>query len=192
MFLKLFGRSVEAAASSVHSTLVVTMPPHARAEWSRRSQAVGTFDAVSELLAGAATTVRVFSPYVDPTFTSLLHRVAPRVSVRIVTTSRDGRCGGPNPVLERCSLDRPMEVRYVVEHRNKAQMFQMHAKLVCVDGRVAYVGSANLTDTSIHYNLELGLLTCDPHEVAALESLFAFVWDTLAMPARRLWGGRGP
>lgn len=83
-------------------------------------------------------------------------------------------------------MDRALEVRYVVEHRHKAQMFQMHAKLVCIDSRAAYVGSANLTDTSIHYNLELGLLTRDPGEVATLESLFAFVWDGLAVPARRL------
>lgn len=168
-------------------TLVVSVPPAHRSDLLKRCAGISTYDALSQLLAGARRTVDIFSPYVDPTFTSLMHAVPPvGAAVRIVTTAREGRTAHPNPVLERCSMERDVQVRYLVERRHKAQMFQMHAKLVCVDGRAAYVGSANLTDTSIHYNLELGLLTHSETEVKALEALFAFVWETLGVPARRL------
>jgi phosphatidylserine/phosphatidylglycerophosphate/cardiolipin synthase-like enzyme len=157
-----------------------------RRECAERCLIEPTFAAVSALLAQAGRTVNIFSPYVDPTFTALLHGLAPPVPVRVVTTTRDGRQARPNPVLERCALERNLQVRYVVERRHQAQMFQMHAKMICVDGAAAYVGSANLTDTSIHYNLELGLLTRHPQEVRTLETLFACVWETMAVPARRL------
>jgi phosphatidylserine/phosphatidylglycerophosphate/cardiolipin synthase-like enzyme len=114
----------------------------------------------------------------------------PLLGTGFVPPARDGRAGRPSPILERCSLDRQMEVRYVVEYRHKAQMFQMHAKLVCIDESAAYIGSANLTDTSIHYNLELGVVTRDPGELRSVGQLFEFVWSTMAVPAKRLWGGR--
>lgn len=186
MLSKLFSRAPDRVGSEPRG-IVLTVPPQFRPSWTARGHdTIGTYEAIAGLLGEASASVRVFSPYVDPTFTALLMRVGPRVPVKIVTTAFDGRSVRPNPVLERCAMDRALEVRYVVEHRHKAQMFQMHAKLVCVDARAAYVGSSNLTDTSIHYNLELGLLTRDPAEVASLEALFSFVWEGLAVPARRL------
>lgn len=162
------------------------MPPQHRRKFGERCNVPSTYDVVSGLLVGARRSVRIFSPYVDPTFTALVQGVGAQVPVRVVTTSRERRTGRANAVLERCALDRDLQVRYVVERRNRAQMFQMHAKLVCVDARAAYVGSANLTDTSIHYNLELGLLTEDAREVAVLEAMFTFVWDQLGLPAQRI------
>lgn len=38
----------------------------------------------------------------------------------------------------------------------------LHAKLVAVDRRVAFVGSANLTDHGMDHNIELGIRTEDP------------------------------
>lgn len=165
---------------------MVSVPPAFRSDALARCRGVSTFEALTRLLGEARRSVDVFSPYVDPTFTSLLHAVGAGVAVRVVTTAREGRTPRPNPVLERCSMERDVQVRYLLERRHKAQMFQMHAKLVCVDGRAAYVGSANLTDTSIHYNLELGLLTTEEAEVRALGALFEFVWEGLGVPARRL------
>lgn len=55
---------------------------------------------------------------------------------------------------------------------------RMHAKIVIVDGKTAYVGSANLTGAGIgaksshRRNFEAGFLTEDP---AAIEELMAFL-----------------
>lgn len=168
------------AAADDLPAIVLTAPPHVRQGLLRRCQAMSTFEAIGGLCAQAHRTIEVFSPYVDPTFTSLLHSVDPAVAVRVVTTAREGRGWCPNPVLERCAMDRRLQVRYLIERRHQAQMFQMHAKLVRVDARCAYVGSANLTDTSLHYNLELGILMQGGAEVAVLGELFEFVWNTLS------------
>jgi phosphatidylserine/phosphatidylglycerophosphate/cardiolipin synthase-like enzyme len=49
----------------------------------------------------------------------------------------------------------------------------IHAKAVSTDGRVAYVGSANLTPTSLDRNRELGLLLADAPLAAALAATIA-------------------
>ena len=190
MFKNLLSRSPAAPSAASTQSLVLSVPPKHRQALAERCACLSTFEALSALLAGARRSVHIFSPYVDPTFTSLAHAVAPSVPVRVVSTAREGRAGRPNAVLERCAQDRDLQVRYLVERRHNAQMFQMHAKLVAVDGSAAYVGSANLTDTSVHYNLELGILLRLPEQVASLEALFAFVWDTMALPAHRLWPKR--
>lgn len=138
---------------------------------------VFTYDALAAAMDRAKKCVKIFCPYVDPTFTALIQNV--RCPVRVVSTVAEG-CGA-NPVLERCSAFKDVVVRYVLEKRGKTRMFQMHAKMVLVDGELAYVGSANLTDTSVHYNLELGILTEEPEMVAALERTFDFFFECVAI-----------
>ena len=49
----------------------------------------------------------------------------------------------------------------------------VHAKAVSADGRTAYVGSANLTPTSLDHDRELGLALADPSVAAALAATIA-------------------
>ncbi|MCB1233005.1 MAG: phospholipase D family protein [Verrucomicrobiae bacterium] len=59
---------------------------------------------------------------------------------------------------------------------------RMHAKIVIVDGVVAYVGSANLTGAGIgakssnRRNFEAGILTRDPEMVAELMEYLDALW----------------
>ena len=132
---------------------------------------LGTSGALAELFETAKTSLKVMVPYIDPTFTALLAKVL--CPVKVVTTPAPGRPARPNPVLERCSTMCDLAVRYLNERRDRALLFQMHAKLILADDRIAYVGSANLTDTSVHYNLELGVLVEDAR-VAFLDRIFDF------------------
>lgn len=182
-FFRSFGR-VEAEAGPL-SGIVLSVPPSHRLDFARRVGTVAaTHDVVSELFRTAQRQIHVFSPYVDPTFTALLQQT--RARVRIVTTARECRGLRPNPVLERCAGLGDFQARYVVEHQNKAQIFQMHAKMVLADAAAAYVGSANLTDTSLHFNFEMGMLTREPRDVAALEEIFDHVWNHMSVTARML------
>lgn len=182
-FIRSLGRG-EAAVEPA-SRIVLSIPPAHRQDFSRRVGSVaGTYDVVAELFRTAEKQVHVFAPYVDPTFTALLQQT--RARVRIVTTAREFRGLKPNPVLERCAGLGDFQARYVVEHQNKAQIFQMHAKMVLADGAAAYVGSANLTDTSLHFNFEMGLLTRDARDVASLEAVFEHVWNHMSVAARML------
>ncbi len=172
----------EAGADRV---VVMSLPPTLREGiLSRAPDVIDTRLAFERLFRSAERTLKIFAPYVDPTFTGLIQGV--NAKIRMVTTVANGRPVKPNPVLERCSTTRDLVVRYLNEQKDRALMYQMHAKLILADEARAYVGSANLTDTSIHYNLELGLLTEEPAIVAALTKIFDHVFDQVAVPAKLL------
>jgi len=139
-----------------------------------------TEDVFRTFFREATSVIRVFSPYVDPTFTSIVSET--RVPVRIVTTLRKARIRS-NPVLERCSMIHPVSVRYLHEKRNGSQMFQLHAKVLHSEGLGAYVGSANFTDTSLRYNLEVGVWLHEKTVLDGLRQLFDHVFDHVAEPA---------
>jgi putative cardiolipin synthase len=44
----------------------------------------------------------------------------------------------------------------------------LHAKLVAADERIAFLGSANLTDKALAYNLEIGVIIRDPEVVGRM------------------------
>ena len=153
---------------------------------SRIPSIVKTSKAFSDLFSEAKRGLKILAPYVDPTFTSLVAAV--HCPVKIVTVPCPGRPSRLNPVLKRCSILADLSVRYLPERRDRALIFQMHSKLIiadCETVQVAYVGSANLTDTSVHYNLELGLMIDDKNTVADLERIFDFLFDQ-AVPAKSL------
>jgi phosphatidylserine/phosphatidylglycerophosphate/cardiolipin synthase-like enzyme len=150
---------------------------------NRAPEALGTAEVFRRLLDEAKTSIQIFSPYVDPAFTALAENA--RAPIQIVTTLRESRMRS-SPVLERFASSRPLSVRYLHERRMSAQMFQLHAKMILADGERAYVGSANLTDTSLHYNFEIGLLLDDRAVVASLERIFDYVFSFAARPAARL------
>ena len=54
----------------------------------------------------------------------------------------------------------------------------MHGKQVIVDGVQAFIGSENLTNTSLIQNRELGLLFTDPVMIARLQSVFTSDFTT--------------
>ncbi|MBI2898919.1 MAG: hypothetical protein HYY17_01930 [Planctomycetes bacterium] len=162
--------------------IVVTLPREQEGVLRARLEApMKTDEVFRDLLGRARDIVKIFSPYVDPTFTSLAE--AARAPIRIVTTVREGRIKS-NPVLERLSTMRPVSVRYLHEKRGGSQMFQLHAKMILCDRAAAYVGSANFTDTSLRYNLELGLYIEEGGVIADLHRLFDHVFDCEAVPMR--------
>ncbi|HWE60935.1 MAG TPA: phospholipase D-like domain-containing protein [Chloroflexota bacterium] len=54
----------------------------------------------------------------------------------------------------------------------------IHAKLVLVDGRWAFVGSENFSPTSLDRNRELGVLISDPTALQRLQATFARDWNS--------------
>ena len=163
------------------STLVLSVPVPLRGALLPRAPGVfSTADVFAKLLAEAKEGVKIFSPYVDPTFTNLAQ--AARVPIQVVTTLREGRSRS-SPVLERFATNRPLAVRYLHEKQASAQMFQLHAKMILADRTRAYVGSANFTDTSLHYNFELGMTFEDRGLIDTLHAIFDYVFDFAARPA---------
>ena len=69
----------------------------------------------------------------------------------------------------------------------------MHGKQVIVDGTLAFVGSENLTNTSLIQNRELGALFTDPVMIARLQSVFSSDFSTPgnSLAAQACTGGQG-
>jgi cardiolipin synthase C len=65
----------------------------------------------------------------------------------------------------------------------------LHAKLVAADERIALLGSANLTDKALAYNLELGVIIRDPDVVARMVHHFHSLMNPDTGPLERLTDG---
>lgn len=161
--------------------LVMSVPIQFRKGlYSRVPELSATFETLLAMFQRARRAIKIFSPYVDPAFTHLLQNS--HCPIYVISTS-DGKRSG-NAVLERCQAFRNVHVRYLLERRGMQQLFQVHAKMVLVDGVEAYLGSANLTDTSLHYNLELGIHISEPLIARQLEHTFDYFFSAAAVPAR--------
>ena len=68
----------------------------------------------------------------------------------------------------------------------------MHGKQVIVDNAQAFVGSENLTNTSLIQNRELGIFFTDPGMIARLQSVFTSDFTpAYSLPAQACTGGQG-
>jgi phosphatidylserine/phosphatidylglycerophosphate/cardiolipin synthase-like enzyme len=160
---------------------VVSIPSPLRGPLGTRIPGLLTSDQVfRKLLESARRSLKIFSPYVDNCFTGMAQEA--RVPMQIVTSLRDAKAKS-SPVLERFSTTKPLAVRYLREMQGKVQMYQLHAKMILADDVMAYIGSANFTDTSLHYNFELGVLTEDRAVIARLHAIFDYVFGFAARPA---------
>ena len=69
----------------------------------------------------------------------------------------------------------------------------MHGKQVIADGNHAFVGSENVTTTSLMQNRELGIFFTDPGMIARLQTVFMIDFTTPgnSLPAQACPGGEG-
>lgn len=142
------------------------------ADWARGGEpkagslVVSPTDSRSRLLAlidGAERTLDVYAEVVrDPEFIEALERAAARgVRVRLVMSPAEEQLAEVQR-LARSGI----EVRLVGSP-------YIHAKLFLVDGIRAFVGSQNLTATSLDQNRELGAIVDDPAVVERIGRVFA-------------------
>jgi phosphatidylserine/phosphatidylglycerophosphate/cardiolipin synthase-like enzyme len=178
------GANGEPDPPALPAEIVLSIPPALREHLEGAPPLLRTYDAFAKLFSSSKKSLKIFVPYVDPSFTALV--ALTQAPVRVLTTAGEGRASRASPVLERCATIRDVSVRYLTERRDRALLYQMHAKMLIADGARAYVGSANLTDTSIHYNLELGVFLDHPETVRRLERLFDLLFDRVGLPARNL------
>lgn len=182
LFDRVFGSEASASLDDAPgerraADLVLSLPSVLRGPVDARLPGVLATDQVfRRLLESARKSIKIFSPYVDNSFTGMAQ--AAQAPIQVVTTLRDSKMKS-SPVLERFATTRPLAVRYLCEKQGKTQMYQLHAKMILADAAMAYLGSANFTDTSLHYNFELGLYTEDRDVIGRLHVLF----DYAAKPA---------
>jgi phosphatidylserine/phosphatidylglycerophosphate/cardiolipin synthase-like enzyme len=95
------------------------------------------------------------------------------VRVRLLTSASDanGEAGDGSRDYGLDLLQRGgVEVRVLEEPH-------VHAKVFAADHAVAFVGSQNISTTSLDYNRELGLILSDPDALRRLSATFMYDWD---------------
>lgn len=150
------------------------------ADWSRETASVrhealawspiNSRRKLSALIRGASTTLDVECPYLlDEEIESLLMDAARRgVRVRFVTAP-SSEADINARALSR--LDAAgIAVRYLPSP-------YVHAKVVIANGTKAFVGSVNLSATSLDFNRELSILVAHPDAVGTLLATFEKDWE---------------
>lgn len=117
----------------------------------------------------ADSSVRVANPYFDPSLelvADLASLPQRGVDTRLLTRETADEDGDTRATLNRmwdlidheCRENFEVRDLYRWDDSKGAQAFATHAKIVIVDDTVCYVGSANLTDTSLSTNFEFGVV----------------------------------
>ncbi|HEY6035123.1 MAG TPA: phospholipase D-like domain-containing protein [Kofleriaceae bacterium] len=130
---------------------------------------VNSFQRVLELINGAQTTLDVEVMYIaDATIQAAIGNAAGRgVTVRVIV--EDPNDTTQNAGVAAFMAARGIPVKYAV------QQFYLHAKLLIADG-VAFVGSENMSTTSMTQNREMGALVFEPDQAAIIQQQFDADW----------------
>lgn len=127
-------------------------------------------EALGDLLGGAEREVLICSPFIDATLVPLLRLVKDAIIVKVLTDSVSN-------TLLRLKEERPnLEARTLKLVEGGVQMYQVHAKFVCVDKSNAVITSANLNERSLYYNVELGVFVRDKETCEQLATVFDVIF----------------
>ena len=119
-------------------------------------------ESLQTLIDGAQTSVDVYAEVLrDPDLLRALEAASLRgVTVRVIISP------SASFDVERASLaDAGVQVRLL-------RSLYVHAKMILVDGQRAFVGSQNISTTSLDQNRELGIIVSDPVSLARLSRVF--------------------
>jgi phosphatidylserine/phosphatidylglycerophosphate/cardiolipin synthase-like enzyme len=123
-------------------------------------------EALGDLIGGAEKEILLCSPFIDATLVPLVRLAKKDVSWKVLTDS-------PSNTLIRLKEERPdFEARTLKVVQRGVQMYQVHAKFICVDRLNAIVTSANLNERSLYYNVELGVFVRERGTSEQLASVF--------------------
>lgn len=147
--------------------LAATFPPEF--EQIEAVSVVAISDELRQLFFDAEESVRIANPYFDPDETVIrdIAALAARgVETRLLTRETDSGTRGLATTLNRIhgiisdSQRELFTVRDFFERDAETgqQAFATHAKVAIADEKLCYIGSANLTRTSLSSNFELGVI----------------------------------
>lgn len=150
---------------------VTVVPPEVKRA-SPGIQYTDLSEALTDILASAKSSLIISSPYLDETLTTLLRRVPSSVKVRILTED------SKQPMLVRLKTQENVEIRTFKMMSGGTQLSQVHAKIVCVDNRIAIVSSANINERPLYYNFEAGMLISDARICHEIYEIYDRVFDS--------------
>jgi len=150
------------------------------------------YPAIKKLIQKSTKTLDIVNPFFDLFCTKkiipdLLTVAKKGVSIRIISRGLfDANEGEKNREAKKLimkefkkrGLEKYISFRdYFKRDKNSSkQIFAVHSKLLVVDNDECYLGSANITATSLYSNFETGVIF-NGKEVAKIKLLFNSLWD---------------
>jgi phosphatidylserine/phosphatidylglycerophosphate/cardiolipin synthase-like enzyme len=134
---------------------------------------------ILELLGSARSSLKIHMQKIDPNdrdiLPAIIERIESGVDVQVLLSPPD-REPDNGPAAE------------AIERAGGRAVFQTalrtHAKMMVIDGRAAYVGSHNLTRSSLDRRREIGWLTTDAATVRRFDTTFDADWTAESAPRR--------
>jgi hypothetical protein len=169
--------------------IVMTIPaPYAKTFLNDHPQVAITAEMFKQLFSQAKKRIEIFSPYIDASYSTLHQFISHGVDVKIVTTPYVDQSGKehPNAAVERLFQNINQNVHYIRNATDEIQLFQIHSKLIIIDDIAAYVGSANLKETSLYHNLEIGVLIQTSEQINLLSDIFNDIYSNYSVPKEGL------
>lgn len=192
-------RAADEAPARTDIRLVVGLPPHIRPGAMDHPSVTRLGPRLRSMLFEADETVRIVNPYFD-TSDAVIGDLAslPRrgVDTRLITrevATNDRTATAIRRVVEEAGEAglRNLSVRdlYAVEESSGDHAYAAHAKAIISDDRRCYIGSANLMQTGLAANFELGVLLDGPL-VARVVDVFDTVFEAAEPVTLPLGEGR--
>jgi len=186
------GASPKTYRRSRNAELVATLP--ARLAVGKDIPGIGSLDAaIRRLIVSASSEVWVVNPYFDHFGAAsieapLIGRAKRGVNIRIVTRDLLLASGAGRANLEplrwlshrfrESGVEDKLQIRDFTKRDERSGRIQyaLHSKIVLSDSKACYVGSANVTETSLRLNFELGVVLYGANVVPVRE-LVTHLWN---------------
>jgi phosphatidylserine/phosphatidylglycerophosphate/cardiolipin synthase-like enzyme len=144
--------------------LVITPPSQAGAPLAERFQSRMTLGVLTQLLAEAEQRVLISAPFLQQGYglsagpLAIATQAALQRGVNVTIVSTRQSLEYIDPYWLRQNSRGKLQLFSPSANLSAEQKLGSHAKFCVADGRIAYVGSANLTGPGLSENLEIGLL----------------------------------
>jgi len=185
-FSKKFNKKIsafyeQAPTSEFETKVVVTMPYELRGIIQKHGEhVISTRDCLELMMRNTSNNIRIATPYFDGTLAFVLDYLGPKASVNILTYETPTEVAANE--AKRRLLTRMKQRFQCFECKNFAkyvegiQIYIPHAKTYISDDKRLIITSANLKQTSLFDNFEMGIYTENPKLVRVAISIFDEVW----------------
>ncbi|MCD6483904.1 MAG: phosphatidylserine/phosphatidylglycerophosphate/cardiolipin synthase family protein, partial [Candidatus Odinarchaeota archaeon] len=125
----------------------------------REYQKFQLLDILEDLFSGATNEILLASPFIDKLIVHFLGKVKPGVRVNILTNEIPREL--KSTVIRLKSSYPNIKIKCLKEFSGDVQIYQLHAKFVCIDSKYVIITSANINERSLYYNIEIGIMIED-------------------------------
>jgi phosphatidylserine/phosphatidylglycerophosphate/cardiolipin synthase-like enzyme len=172
--------------------IVVTLPPDAELETNLPDGIGWIYPTLRGLIARATKTIDIVSPFFDIVGTELLAMELAEATKRGVSVRVASRALVDDPPNQG-AIDSLNRLHEVLRRHGKSDIIQIrsfhrgrsetnprhssiHGKAIVTDRRLAYIGSANITEYSLRSNFEVGVVI-EGKQVEQFSKLFDTLWS---------------